>query len=288
MAGRGNLARACFGPFRRDAHGARHTPRASRLGEGRHVGMGVVGLAPTAPRGPPREFARETARLEWAFVGRPDRSVRSDPGPPPARPRSACIAGAAVGTIEDLCQGQPGRPRHAALAPGRRPNPLERNQRGRPRPLSRGRRPGDARDVDPLGRPPRFDGRRTRRPGRTRAAARRLSGGRPVQRRTVRHLRRVLLSIQPDVATRLACHKRDGWAFFPSEWPSWSDEDRRWLRDDFASEDLIDVDASMRNFDEIVARIRAHTAAPILVCNMSAVVPGDTVHCHQGLSLIHI
>jgi hypothetical protein len=93
----------------------------------------------------------------------------------------------------------------------------------------------------------------------------------------------IVLSVQPDVAVRLARHKRDGWLFFPSEWPSWPDEDRRWLRDEFAPLDLLDADASMRNFQEIVARIRANTAAPILVCNLSAVVPGDTAHCHHGL-----
>lgn len=93
----------------------------------------------------------------------------------------------------------------------------------------------------------------------------------------------IVLSVQPDVATRLARHKRGGWLFFPSDWPSWPDEDRRWLRDEFEALPLLDVDASMRNFAEIVARIRARTPAPILVCNLSAVVPGDTVHSHQGL-----
>ena len=93
----------------------------------------------------------------------------------------------------------------------------------------------------------------------------------------------IVLSIQPDVATRLARHTRDGWLFLPSERPSWSDEDRRWLREEFTPLPLLDVDESMRNFEAIVARIRARTAAPILVCNLSAVVPGDNVHCHQGL-----
>ena len=39
----------------------------------------------------------------------------------------------------------------------------------------------------------------------------------------------------------------------------------------------------MRNFESIIGRIRERTAAPILVYNMSSVVPGDTVHCHLGL-----
>jgi lysophospholipase L1-like esterase len=39
----------------------------------------------------------------------------------------------------------------------------------------------------------------------------------------------------------------------------------------------------MNNFERIVTRIRERSAAPILVLNLSAVVPGDTVHCHLGL-----
>ncbi len=93
----------------------------------------------------------------------------------------------------------------------------------------------------------------------------------------------IVLSIQPDVANKLARHERDGYLFYPNELASWPAPDRAWLRAEFAPEGLLDVTASMRNFEAIVARVRERTAAPILVYNMSSVVPGDTVHCHQGL-----
>lgn len=93
----------------------------------------------------------------------------------------------------------------------------------------------------------------------------------------------IVLSVQSDVAMNLARHKRDGYLFFPDHWQSWPEPDRRWLRDEFAHVALLDVDASMRNFDAIVARIRHRTPAPILVYNLSSFVPGDTVHCHLGL-----
>lgn len=93
----------------------------------------------------------------------------------------------------------------------------------------------------------------------------------------------IVLSVQPDVASTLARHKRNGYLFHPGHWQSWSEADRRWLQDEFVQEGLLDVDASMRNVEQIVARIRERSAAPILVYNVSSVVPGDTVHCHAGM-----
>jgi lysophospholipase L1-like esterase len=39
----------------------------------------------------------------------------------------------------------------------------------------------------------------------------------------------------------------------------------------------------MGNFAGIIERIRSRSTAPILVYNISAVVPGEAVHAHQGL-----
>jgi len=92
-----------------------------------------------------------------------------------------------------------------------------------------------------------------------------------------------VLSIQPDIATQLWRHRRDGFLFLANEWGSWSADDRRWLHAEFERAGAIDVDASMRNHEAIVARLREASGAPVLVYNVSSVVPGDTVHSHQGL-----
>lgn len=94
----------------------------------------------------------------------------------------------------------------------------------------------------------------------------------------------VVLSIQPDVAGTLVRHRRDGYLFYPSNWGSWSDADRRWLSEEFVAEDALEAGASMRNFEALIARIRARSAAPIVVYNLSAVVPGESIHCHAGLA----
>src|SRR5262249_40686084 len=43
----------------------------------------------------------------------------------------------------------------------------------------------------------------------------------------------VVLSIQPDVTTRLLSHRREGYLFYPSAWDEWPAGDQRWLRDHF-------------------------------------------------------
>lgn len=93
----------------------------------------------------------------------------------------------------------------------------------------------------------------------------------------------VVLSIQPDLATSLLRHKRDGYLFHPANYETWSAADLDWLRDEFIFTGALDVEASMRNLAAIVARIRQRSDVPILVYNVSAVNPGDQVHCYQGL-----
>ncbi len=91
------------------------------------------------------------------------------------------------------------------------------------------------------------------------------------------------LSIQPDIFTRLARHRRDGFVFTPHNLGAWSPEQRAWLREACTVEDFLSVDASMANLARIVERIRERSQAPILIYNVSSVTPGEHVHSHQGL-----
>jgi hypothetical protein len=92
-----------------------------------------------------------------------------------------------------------------------------------------------------------------------------------------------VLSIQADVNDHMLRHHRDGFLFYPNDWPSWPEEDQTWLRANFERTGLIDLDASMANFAAIIERLRARSAAPILIYNLSSVVTGEQVHDHQGL-----
>jgi hypothetical protein len=93
----------------------------------------------------------------------------------------------------------------------------------------------------------------------------------------------IVLSIQPDLSTRLVRHRRDGYLLYPANSKTWPAADRQWLRDEFDFLDPLDIDASMSNFERVIARIRERSPVPILVYNVSAVVPGESIHCYQGL-----
>ena len=92
-----------------------------------------------------------------------------------------------------------------------------------------------------------------------------------------------VLSIQPDIMTGLVRHRSDGYLLYPQNWQSWPAAEQHWLRSEFAPRHVLDMANSMRNFETIIARIQARSSAPILVYNMSAVVPGESVHCHAGM-----
>jgi hypothetical protein len=93
----------------------------------------------------------------------------------------------------------------------------------------------------------------------------------------------IILSILGETATTLLRHNSAGFLFYPSETEKWPRADRDWLKSDFTRRDLLDVETSMRNFREIIDRIRGRTDVPILIYNVCSIIPGETVHCLQGL-----
>jgi hypothetical protein len=97
----------------------------------------------------------------------------------------------------------------------------------------------------------------------------------------------VVLSILGETATTLMAHKQAGFLFYPADVEKWTQSDRDWLKADFTRSDLLDVREAMENLKSIIDRIRMRTEAPILVYNVSSIVPGETVHCLQGLGEIY-
>lgn len=93
----------------------------------------------------------------------------------------------------------------------------------------------------------------------------------------------ILLSIQPDVTMRLARHAGDGYLFYPGPRGDWTPATLRRLREEFTDLDLLTPAESARNLRQVIARIRRRSASPILVYNLSPVMPGEWVHTHQGL-----
>ncbi|HEY1730079.1 MAG TPA: SGNH/GDSL hydrolase family protein [Candidatus Baltobacteraceae bacterium] len=86
-----------------------------------------------------------------------------------------------------------------------------------------------------------------------------------------------VLSIQPDIMTALYRHRSNGYLLSAIAEDTWPAADRDWLAENFAFNGVLDVDASMRNLERIIAHIRANNDAPILAYNVSSVVPGESV-----------
>ena len=93
----------------------------------------------------------------------------------------------------------------------------------------------------------------------------------------------IILSVQPDLMVSLVRGKRDGYPLMPSGWSDWGPDERDWVRANFDPIPRLDAGQSMRNFEQIIARIRARAAAPILIYNVSAVVPGEQIHSYLGM-----
>jgi lysophospholipase L1-like esterase len=92
-----------------------------------------------------------------------------------------------------------------------------------------------------------------------------------------------ILSLQPDITTSLFQHRERGHLFYPNNHEDWPVEDQLWLRQNYIETATLNVEQSMCNFARIVERIRKRTGAPILIYNLSAVIPGEWVHCYEGL-----
>jgi lysophospholipase L1-like esterase len=93
----------------------------------------------------------------------------------------------------------------------------------------------------------------------------------------------VVLSIMPDIMSGMMRHRDSGVLLYPSGLDQWSPQDRLWLKSDFDALGPLDVAQSMDNLRAIVADIQAQRAAAILIYNLSAVVPGETLYCHEGM-----
>jgi hypothetical protein len=93
----------------------------------------------------------------------------------------------------------------------------------------------------------------------------------------------VILSILGDTATMLYRHKQAGYRFYAADSETWNTNDREWLKAHFSRTDLLDVSQSMQGLTKIVEKIQARTDAPILIYNVSSIIPGEAVYNYQGL-----
>jgi hypothetical protein len=92
----------------------------------------------------------------------------------------------------------------------------------------------------------------------------------------------VILSILPDVVTSLVRHPRDGYCFYPEGWQEWAPEDQAWLRRTFVPEPPLSPDDSMANFAKVIGAVRARRNTPVLIYNVSSIVPGERIRSYAA------
>ncbi len=93
----------------------------------------------------------------------------------------------------------------------------------------------------------------------------------------------IALSVQPDVTTGLVRHRGSGFLLYPYGLDGWLDPDKAWLEENCVRIAPLTCLEMVKNFIAIIERIRQATEAPILVFNMSPIIPGETIHCYRGL-----
>jgi lysophospholipase L1-like esterase len=71
--------------------------------------------------------------------------------------------------------------------------------------------------------------------------------------------------------------------FYPIGAEAWPAGDRAWLQSNYEASGLLSVEAAMNNLAATVAKIRERSEVPILIYNLSPIIPGDQIHCYAGL-----
>lgn len=93
----------------------------------------------------------------------------------------------------------------------------------------------------------------------------------------------IILSIQGETATKLHRNTEKGYQFYPANSQTWNRQDREWLKSSFVHTDLLDVCRSMQFLAKIIERIRSRRDVPILIYNVSSIVPGEILYNYQGM-----
>lgn len=92
-----------------------------------------------------------------------------------------------------------------------------------------------------------------------------------------------VMSAMPDIFTQLYRHRQEGYCLHPEGRAHWPQAARDWLARDFERLGLLAPEASMEQLHLLVTQLRARTDAPILIYNVSSVMPSELIHCWEGL-----
>jgi hypothetical protein len=92
----------------------------------------------------------------------------------------------------------------------------------------------------------------------------------------------LVMSTQADLCVPLLRHRTLDYLMHPYHLSYWPTADLDWLKTHFVPEPAPSAERSMEDLAHVIDRYRLSSEAPILVFNVSSVVPGETIHSYQS------
>jgi len=92
----------------------------------------------------------------------------------------------------------------------------------------------------------------------------------------------VVLSLQSAVLSSLVRHRRGGWLFLPDAFDSWDAASRAWAESECESVGLAPIEPMLQRLEQLIDAVRERLGIPVLVYNLSPVIPGERTHCWLG------
>ncbi|HEX2789666.1 MAG TPA: SGNH/GDSL hydrolase family protein [Steroidobacteraceae bacterium] len=92
----------------------------------------------------------------------------------------------------------------------------------------------------------------------------------------------LVLSLQADLFVPLVRHRTLDYLMHPYELSRWPAAHMDWVKSNFVPEPAPAAERSIEDLARVIHRYRRSSDAPILVFNVSSVVPGETIHIYHG------
>lgn len=92
----------------------------------------------------------------------------------------------------------------------------------------------------------------------------------------------LVLSVQADLAIPLLRHRTHEYLLHPYQLARWPAADLAWLKSNFVQLPAPAIETSIEDLARVIRRYRQGSQAPILVFNLSSVIPGESIHCYHG------
>jgi hypothetical protein len=92
----------------------------------------------------------------------------------------------------------------------------------------------------------------------------------------------VIFSLQSAVNNTLVRHRRDGWLLLPDGFDTWDAAPRAWLESECENAGLAPIEPTLQRLEQLIRAVQERLGAPVLVYNLSPVIPGERTHCWLG------